>query len=206
MPHFNIYKFLVFRHGETDWNRALRFQGHTDIPLNDLGKAQALGLRDVLNIFRPSILITSDLQRARQTAEIALGDLKVDKQSFYDLRECHLGDTEGMHRDEIEKKFGSAVLQKWRSVNPEDLNFGLPGGETKLQHQERLFKCLLGFIRANPNHQSIAVSTHGGSILRLTHACQGAPTDPLPIPNCCFVEIHYLPNQNLWSLIRASSL
>jgi broad specificity phosphatase PhoE len=178
---------LVFRHGETDWNRQRRFQGHTDIPLNELGREQAQGLRKVLEKHAPDVIVSSDLGRARETAEIANALLRAPIVISSALRECSLGDLEGLHRDMAIESYGDD-WERWLSNHPDDVDFCLPNGETKTAHLQRMISFIKDFCQANPHFQRIAVSTHGGSLLRLVHHCQDAPAQPVPLANC----VHYL--------------
>ncbi|WP_219472229.1 histidine phosphatase family protein [Nonomuraea rhizosphaerae] len=94
-------RIVCLRHGQTLWNVEHRFQGHSDIPLDETGIAQAARAGSLLASLRPTLIVSSDLQRAHETA-LALGrivnlDVAVDK----DLRERGGGLWEGLTRDEI---------------------------------------------------------------------------------------------------------
>lgn len=176
-------QLFIFRHGETNWNKEKRFQGHTDIPLNDLGKLQASELTNQLNIHKPDVILCSDLIRAVETAQIANQDLNAPMHFSSELRECFLGEPEGMYLDDIKIKYAPAV-ELWHSVKPEHDSFCFPNGETKLMHKIRLVNFIEKFCFENSSYKKVAVSTHGGSIRRLVHHCQNAPSDPIPVPNC----------------------
>ncbi|MBN6057541.1 histidine phosphatase family protein [Nonomuraea sp. RK-328] len=94
-------RIVCLRHGQTLWNVEHRFQGHSDIPLDETGQAQAARAASLLASLRPSMIVSSDLRRANDTA-LALGrlvglDVAVDK----DFRERGGGQWEGLTRDEI---------------------------------------------------------------------------------------------------------
>ena len=57
---------VMVRHAETDWNAELRFQGHTDTPLNELGRSRIEPVTEALRAWQPEVLFTSDLSRARE--------------------------------------------------------------------------------------------------------------------------------------------
>ncbi|WP_188195876.1 histidine phosphatase family protein [Nonomuraea sp. SYSU D8015] len=94
-------RIVCLRHGQTLWNVEQRFQGHSDIPLDETGIAQAARAASLLASLRPTLIVSSDLQRANDTA-LALGrvvglDVAVDK----DFRERGGGQWEGLTREEI---------------------------------------------------------------------------------------------------------
>lgn len=98
------------RHGETDWNAARRIQGSTDIPLNDTGRAQAreaaAALAEQYAGMSP-LVVSSDLSRARETAEIISAALGVDAPRLYpQLRERSYGVAEGLTDAEYRERFG----------------------------------------------------------------------------------------------------
>ena len=105
---------LLVRHGETDWNAARRIQGSTDIPLNDTGRAQARGtatglaerMAEQYGGVRP-IVVSSDLSRAHETAQIIAAELGTDVAHAYpQLRERSYGVAEGLTVDEYRAGFG----------------------------------------------------------------------------------------------------
>ncbi|GAA3583587.1 histidine phosphatase family protein [Nonomuraea rosea] len=98
-------RIVCLRHGQTLWNVEQRFQGHSDIPLDETGVAQAARAASLLASLRPTLIVSSDLQRANDTA-LALGrvvglDVAVDK----DLRERGGGQWEGLTREEIHARW-----------------------------------------------------------------------------------------------------
>lgn len=195
-----ILRFFVFRHGETDWNLQKKFQGHTDIPLNATGEAQAIQLAEKIKKLQLKAVLTSDLSRAIKTAEIALGGRPVPFHIHADLRETHLGDAEGLTHEEIHSKFGDDIIAKWKSILTEDADYKFPNGEKKSDHLLRLRRALEAFAHSqqHQNGDQIGVSTHGGSLVRLVHACEGAPETAILIPNCCLHEINYHVQERRW--------
>ena len=98
---------LLARHGETDWNRDLRVQGHSDTPLNETGRAQARELARSLAAEPIHAIYASDLARARETAEIVAAARKLEVSSEPGLRERSFGSWEGLTRQEIDDRFGA---------------------------------------------------------------------------------------------------
>lgn len=170
----NIY---LIRHGETDWNRDKRFQGQTDIQLNDLGREQAQALIPVMQELKIELAYSSNLSRAHETALIAVQDLKIPIIKDERLRETNIGEAEGMTFDEINEKFGVNGIARWRSYEERDLDFKYPQGESKRQMMIRIRQAVLD-IAQNNTHQNIAIFAHGMVMRALTFAFkQGVPWD-----------------------------
>ncbi|MDR6198361.1 broad specificity phosphatase PhoE [Microbacterium sp. SORGH_AS428] len=126
---------ILIRHGETDWNRARRIQGATDIPLNDTGRAQAreagLALRARLATHTPLVLVSSDLQRAAETADIIGAILERPVTARYpELRERSYGEAEGVSIDELAERWGRGPDAR------------VPGAETREQLRERAVRAV----------------------------------------------------------------
>jgi probable phosphoglycerate mutase len=94
LPHRSFY---FMRHGETDWNRARKLQGTTDVPLNALGESQAELAREAAGILGLKSIAVSPLGRARRTAEIVNRDLGLVMTAFVELQEFDVGPYEGSH-------------------------------------------------------------------------------------------------------------
>lgn len=153
----NIY---VVRHGETDWNKNQKFQGRTDIKLNELGREQSLSLKPFMQQLQIEAVYSSTLSRAIETAEIATQDLKLPIQKEERLCETNIGILEGLVLSEIIEKFGEESLIKWRSYEERLLDFHFEKGESKRQLMYRLRQVFLE-IAQNSVKNNIAVFTHG---------------------------------------------
>lgn len=149
----SVILWLV-RHGETDWNAAGRFQGWTDVPLNEAGRAQAKRLRGSLAAFDFDGVWSSDLVRAIETARIAVGEPTVDRR----LRELDFGDLEGAVWDELddEVRLGLKEFDTFRS----------PGGESAARFVDRVFEF---FDDLDPGRH--LVFSHGGVIRAVGRVC-----------------------------------
>jgi broad specificity phosphatase PhoE len=191
-------ELYIFRHGETDWNREMRFQGQTDIPLNDEGLRQAKELADLIKDCALEAIVTSDLKRAMVTAEIVNAELGLPMTVSPALRECVLGDPEGHPRKHVLEKFGEEAWRRWASIKPEDADFCYPNGETGTNHLARVKNYLEEYCRANSGLTRIGVSTHGGSVRRLLHHCDGAPAYPIEIPNCVLYKALFEHQTSKW--------
>ena len=156
-------ELILIRHGETDWNRELRFQGQVDVPLNATGHEQARRLAQRLVAERLAVdhLVCSDLIRTRQTAQPALAallpQLSLDALTDPRLREQHFGVVDGMRVDDIKARHAQAWAQWLRF----DADGGMPGGETARQFHARVMEALRGRAQQHAG-QTIVVVTHGG--------------------------------------------
>lgn len=193
--------FYVFRHGQTDWNAQKRFQGHTDIPLNESGRSQALELAEKIKRLSPQVVLSSDLSRALETAKIATSHLQLPFHVSEKLRETLIGEPEGMLRDDIITKYGSEFFDKWASMDPQYMDYAFPGGQSKREHQIQLISELKNFAHSNHDIDHVAVSTHGGALLRIVHYCHNAPFDPVPITNCILYHVYYDLSDGLWHFV-----
>lgn len=148
---------LLARHGETDWNREGRFQGHADPPLNDLGRAQARELADRLAREALVAVYASPLRRAYETAAIVAADRELPLRSAPGLREVDVGSWSGLTRPEIEARFPDGY-RRWL-----DFGHGWDDGETYQELGERVLPALLALAAAHDGSPILAV-THGGPI------------------------------------------
>jgi len=147
---------LLIRHGQTEWNLLGKYTGQTDIPLNEAGRQEALLLAEKLKRNPPDVIISSDLIRAKETAEIVAAPLKLPVQTDANLREIHQGVWEGMDFSDIKAKFAEEFAA--RAKNP--LEVAPPDGETVGQVQERVLTAVANIIQAHPDKR-IAIVAHG---------------------------------------------
>lgn len=177
-------RLLLARHGETDWNRAGRYQGQASVPLNGTGRAQAARLADVLEHIAYDALYSSDLPRALQTAQI------IDAQATRTdarLREPYYGQFEGLTYDEM-AALAPAVYHKWqrdRSTPP-------PGGEPIPDIVERAASFLRD-MRAWHPAQTVLVISHGELLQVLLCTALDRPIADFrqfPLHNATLTELH----------------
>ncbi|GAA2015417.1 histidine phosphatase family protein [Microbacterium ulmi] len=167
----------LVRHGETDWNKARRIQGSTDIPLNDTGRAQARAaaarLFATLDPTAPRIVVSSDLSRARETAEIIAAELGVEAPHAYpELRERGYGEAEGLDTNEFFERWGD-----WHAAE-------VPGAEPWPDLRARTIAGLRLVVRdarrtTAPAAASVVVVSHRALIRELIRHATGGE---LPAP------------------------
>lgn len=154
-------RLILVRHGETDWNRQLRFQGQVDVPLNATGREQAGRVARRLGDVAIDRVVSSDLSRARQTAE-PLAELLArrgapDAIESALLREQSFGLVDGMSVDEIKRQHPAA----WNEWVGFDADWAFDKGESTRRFHARVLQGLQELVMAHPG-QTLAVVTHGG--------------------------------------------
>lgn len=148
--------FCLVRHGQTDWNLEGRYHGQSDVPLNENGRAQAHLLAQQLSGQSFAAIYSSDLQRARDTAEIMAVAIGLPVTLEPRLREIDQGDWEGQLVDEIKARYAE-VWQK-RIVDP--TNVRPPGGETVGEVATRVYSALDDIVKVYPVG-TILICSHG---------------------------------------------
>jgi len=163
-----ITTVLLIRHGQTDWNKIGRWQGHTDIPLNDRGHQQARLLAHRLATWPISVIYTSDLKRAVQTADplgAKLGLVPIKEPA---LRERNGGFFQGLTREELQARFG----EEWRRVRQDGL--APPNGESDLDLAMRVEAAFQQMVNRHKGDM-IAMISHGGALKVLISHILGLP-------------------------------
>lgn len=181
--------FYLFRHGQTDWNKQRRIQGHTDTPLNEQGRHEARQLAIKLQDIAFDCLYTSDLSRARETAEIVLAGRTTPLIVTSQLRETHMGEAEGMTIDEAMSTYGEEKWNSFRESTPAALKLGFPGGETRGESLKRLKDFFQECCTKDDDQKIIGISTHGGALRSLLHSFLPDNTPALAIPNCVVYQL-----------------
>ncbi len=153
---------LVARHGETDWNRHGRWQGHADPPLNETGRAQARELAGALRDEGIAAVYASDLRRARETAEIVAAEIGLTVDVDERLREVHIGSWSGLTIEEVEERFPES-MRRWRAADP---HHTFDGGETYAAMGERVVAAVRDIVGRHEGEQVLIVG-HGGPIRSL---------------------------------------
>jgi len=165
-----VKHLLLIRHAETDMTG--RFCGHSDPELNERGHKQLAGVLDRLSEYAIRRIYTSDLRRARQTAEAIASHFEIGFEVRPGLREIQFGQWEGLSWSEIEAC--DPVLAKiWAERYP---NSTAPGGEP-LQQFERRVRAESAFLFAAATECPIAVVAHAGFMRVLLTMFYGVPEE-----------------------------
>ncbi|HEY6054466.1 MAG TPA: histidine phosphatase family protein [Gaiellaceae bacterium] len=177
---------LLVRHGETDWNRDRRWQGHADPPLNEAGRRQSERLAETLLADPPAAVYSSDLRRARETAEIVARRLDLPVQTDPRLREVDVGEWSGLTLAEVERLYPEGMRRR------EAGGTGWERGETYEAMGERVVAALQEIAAAHDGGRVLVV-THGGAMGRVWLACGLSLDDRPRVANC---DVHRVEIEN----------
>ena len=161
--------YLV-RHGQTDWNVEGRWQGQADVPLNERGRQQAAQVARALSKLGLVAIYSSDLLRARETANTLAALTGLEVQLDPRLREIHQGEWQGMLVSEIQERYGEAFQRR----KDDPLNVAPPGGETVLQVKERVVDAIEDIVQQHPQER-VAVVSHGFALAVIQVHYQNRP-------------------------------
>ncbi|MDL9935552.1 histidine phosphatase family protein [Gordonia sp. ABSL1-1] len=179
-----VRRLILLRHGQTEYNAGSRMQGQLDTDLSDLGVAQARNAAQELAKRSPLYIRSSDLRRARDTAEAlaaAVGQHEVD--TDVRLRETHLGEWQGMTHLEVDDVMPSA-----RAIWRDDATWPPPGGESRVDVAVRATPVVDELIESLPEWGSganpeapVVLVAHGGVIAAMTAALLALPVEKWPV-------------------------
>ena len=183
-------RIVLWRHGRTEWNASGRFQGQTDIDLDEIGRAQAWESARRLAALEPDLLISSDLRRTRDTiaalAEITGKPVQLDVR----LRETFAGEWQGLTGAEIASRYPEEY-KAWRAGDPL-LKVG--GGETRQDVAERMAAAVRDIAARLADDGLAVLTSHGGAARLGIAALIGMPLER-------FTNIGGLSNGS-WSMLR----
>ncbi len=170
-------KLILVRHGQTDWNKEGRFQGQSDVALSEEGIRQAEDLAAHFPVDSVDAVYSSDLIRARRTAEIIANRFGLRVEAKQSLREINFGDWEGLTYDEIILNWPEALSNFLQ--HPDILE--VPNGETFPQVRKRAMDAI-GDILEEQDGKSVVLTAHGGILRSILTA------------------VLHMPLQYLWSI------
>ncbi|MHC1771255.1 MAG: histidine phosphatase family protein [Flexilinea sp.] len=160
----------LVRHGQTDWNIEGRYTGQSDVPLNESGRQQAESLAALLATQHFAAVYTSDLSRARETAEIIAAPHKISVNVEPRLREINQGEWEGLHFNFIRAQYDD--LWKQRFIDPAGVR--PPGGETINEVAARIYTAMNDIALLHPD-ESVLIVSHGLALALIICKVQASP-------------------------------
>lgn len=193
-------KIILVRHGETLWNKEMRYQGQTDIPLTPAGMVQASQVAQRLAAEPVQAVYSSDLSRAFVTAAHIAAVHALDVSTRRDLREISFGDWEGLTFASIE----AAAAKGSRSLFTHPGEVEIPGGESFQQVQRRMVAAV-GELRRRHEGETVVIVSHGAAIRTVLCEALGVELNRLwsfRQHNTAVNVLEYLPEQVLISLVN----
>lgn len=157
-------KIFAVRHGETEWNKIEKQQGHLDSNLTELGRLQAKAIGDGLKKNNFDKIFSSDLGRAIETSEIISDYIRIDFVTDARLRERNLGCLQGLTKNE----FKSRYPDEWISFSQNNPDYVIPDGESIKQRHVRAVNCIEELALQNMN-STILLITHGGILMSMMY-------------------------------------
>ena len=169
-------RWFLVRHGETEWNRAGRAQGHSDPPLNGTGRAQARQVGDRLAGTGFEAAYASDLQRAMETARGIISGTPASLVTLAELREKNFGEWEGLTHQEVKSR--DPLL--YERMFHEGATFAPPGGESDRSFFDRVSSTVAGIRNARPETGgNLLVVAHGGTLRAMIVDLLGLPSSSM---------------------------
>jgi broad specificity phosphatase PhoE len=160
---------MIVRHGRTEWNANRRFQGHTDVPLDDDGRAQATALGALLRGERIDAAVASDLVRAQETARLILGSRDLTPRLDPDWREMRFGEWEGLTWEQIVA--ANPQLDGASGTSPK--NYTPAGGEAFDELCARIARALERIVAELGDGDVALIVTHAGPLHALLRVLLG---------------------------------
>jgi probable phosphoglycerate mutase len=184
-------RLCIVRHGETAWNAEHRVQGQLDVPLNAIGQAQALAASKVLSLEKFDAIYSSDLCRARQTAQPVAGFLAKEILFERDLRERHYGIFERLTYAEVKARYP----EDYARFEAREPDYAFRTGESLRDFSARSIAVVSKIVNQHED-QSVLVFTHGGVLDKLYRFVTGLPLSAqrdFGIPNAGLNRIEVTP-------------
>jgi broad specificity phosphatase PhoE len=191
-------RLVLLRHGRTEWNASQRIQGHLDPALDVAGHSLARAVAPAVAALAPVVLLSSDLQRARQTTDYVARATGLVPSHDERLRECYLGERQGLTHDEY-AALAPAEYARFRAGDWDDI----PGAETQAQVAERFTAVLKETAAALDAGETALIVAHGAAIRTAMAHWLGWPidwaSDFRALANCGWVELVERPSGR-WAL------
>lgn len=176
MVVMNTRSFYFVRHGETDWNKEHIFQGPNDVPLNDLGRQQAMELNNKIQGLDITHIFSSPLSRAKETADILAGPRNINVEIINELAECQSAET------------AKYLLRAKEIVNMPSFERMPENTESPKDFIDRVYSGL-DMALSLSHGQTPLIVAHGGTCGALFEKLN---LQPVKTPNCCLFCFKYV--------------
>ena len=191
-------RLVLLRHGRTAHNADGRIQGQLDVPLDELGLAQAEALGTVFSSDPPAVVVSSDLARAAATARAVCEHVGLPLRLDPRLRETHFGDWQGLTGPEVSARWPD-LYERWRKGDDSPA-----GGETRLEVAARATAVVQEVLPSVPDGRTLLLVTHGGTARALVGSLCGLDPDSWwtlgPLGNTCWSTL--VESSSGWRLER----
>ena len=173
-----VTTLYLVRHGTTAWNQALRYQGQTDNPLDEIGERQGACLEEYFKDIHVDLGVTSPLQRAVRTLEYSLAtqDHEVPVLVEPGIMEIDFGLIDGWTKEEIQAEYPE--FYRMYVLNEDRGHARAPGGETMIEVYERVSKAIMSIVREHRG-ETIVIASHGTAIQTFLNYAEGIPADKM---------------------------
>ena len=190
-------RLILIRHGETEWNKKGRFQGHVGVSLNSRGFRQAQSIARTLKPVAPRIIYSSPLTRALQTAQAISIAYSTSIIRLDELKELNLGKLDGLTVDELQAQYP----EFHRFWNKDPSRVHMPSGESLQQLQTRAWRAIEGIRKWHSEDIAVVVS-HNFTITSIVCRVLGIPLSRfhrlrLNLGSFTTIQLH----QRSWRLI-----
>ena len=178
--------FYLLRHGTTEWNQQLRYQGRADNPLDEVGEKQGSLLRDYFKDIRVDLGVTSPLCRASRTLEYALSSQQSPVPVIVEpgVIEIDFGEADGLTKEEIFERYPD--FYRMYILNEDRGHAQAPGGESLVQVYCRMRDTILRIAREHPgetvvvgSHGTVVIASHGTAIQTFLNFAKGIPAEQM---------------------------
>ncbi len=189
-------RLIIWRHGQTEWNATDRIQGHADVGLDDVGRAQAAAAAKRIAAGHPDVIVSSDLRRAADTAGALAAITGLGVRLDPRLREQYFGDWQGLTNAEVRSAYPDEWA-RWRRGN-----LGVAAGIEDLDTLRD--RALAAMTDAAHLGGTVVVVTHGGTAKQAIGSMLGWPADVssrvMGLMNCHWAEIQWHVQRGGWVL------
>ena len=189
-------RLIIWRHGQTEWNVTDRIQGHADVGLDDLGRAQAAAAARQIAAGHPDVIVSSDLRRAADTAGALAAVTGLTVRLDPRLREQYFGDWQGLTNAEVRSAYPDQWARWRRGQAPETAGIEEIGALRE--------RALAAMTDAANLGGTVVVVTHGGTAKQAMGSLLGWPPDMssrvMGLMNCHWAEIQWHVHRGGWVL------
>jgi probable phosphoglycerate mutase len=191
-----VSRLIIWRHGQTEWNVTDRIQGHADVGLDDVGRAQAAAAARQIAAGHPDVIVSSDLRRAADTAGALAAVTGLTVRLDPRLREQYFGDWQGLTNAEVRSAYPDQWARWRRGQAPETAGIEEIGALRE--------RALAAMTDAADLGGTVVVVTHGGTAKQAMGTLLGWPPDMssrvMGLMNCHWAEIQWHVHRGGWVL------